>query len=190
MADSAQVREFFEQHAGRWDQMHQGFYSTDVIDALAAHSALGPQAHLVDVGTGTGFIASGLAARAGRVTGTDVSQAMLTQARANLGELGIGNVALVEASAGRLPLADGSADAAVANMVLHHAPDPASMIAEMTRVVRRGGTVAITDCAEHGHTWMRTEQADLWLGFAPGQMQQFFTAAGLVGYDHAYLGTA
>ena len=37
--DSAQVREFFEQHAGQWDQMHQDFYSTDVIDALAGLSA-------------------------------------------------------------------------------------------------------------------------------------------------------
>jgi ArsR family transcriptional regulator len=188
--DSAQVREFFEQHADQWDQMHQDFYSTDVIDALAGRSALGPQAHLVDVGTGTGFIAGGLAACAGRVTGTDSSPAMLARARANLNELGIGNVALIQAPAGRLPLRDHSADAAVANMVLHHAPDPAAMITEMARVVRGGGTVAITDCVEHSHEWMRTEQADLWLGFAPEQMQRFFAAAGLADYDYACLGTA
>ena len=190
LTGSAQVKEFFEQHAGQWDQMHQGFYSTDVIDALAEHSALGPEAHLVDVGTGTGFIAGGLAARARRVTGTDSSPAMLAQARANLGELGIGNVALVEASVERLPLGGHSADAAVANMVLHHVPDPAAMITEMARVVRGGGTVAITDCIEHDHEWMRTEQADLWLGFAREQMQRLFAIAGLVDFDYTCLGTA
>lgn len=39
--DSAQVTEFFKSHADQWDQMHQDFDSTDVIDALAEHSALG-----------------------------------------------------------------------------------------------------------------------------------------------------
>lgn len=122
--DSAQVTEFFEQVAVQWDQMHQDFYSTDVTEALAEHSALGPTAHVVDVGTGTGFIAGGLAARTGRVTGTDSSPAMLDRARTNLDALGTGNVDLVEAPVDRLPLADDTADAAVANMVLHHAPPP------------------------------------------------------------------
>jgi ArsR family transcriptional regulator len=188
--DSAQVKEFFETHADQWDQMHQDFYSTDVIDALVEHSALGPNAHVLDVGTGTGFIAGGLAARAGRVTGTDSSPAMLGRARTNLAGLGVGNVELVEADLDRFPLGDGAVDAAVANMVLHHAPDPAAMITEMARVVRSGGSVAVTDELAHDHEWMRTEQADLWLGFSPEQTAGFFAAAGLVDYGYDYLGTA
>ena len=188
--DGSTVKDFFEQVSGDWDSMHQDFYSTDVIDALAAHSTRGPDVHLVDVGTGTGFIAGGLAGRAARVTGTDSSPAMLAQARSNLDRLGIGNVEFTEAPVERLPLGDHSADAAVANMVLHHAPDPAAMLTEMARVVRPGGTVAVTDCVEHGHEWMRTEQADLWLGFSPETMTELFTTAGLVDYGYAYLGTA
>ena len=188
--DSGMVKDFFEQHSGDWDSMHQDFYSTDVIDALAEHSTLGPGTHLVDVGTGTGFIAGGLAARAGRVTGTDSSPAMLAQARTNLDGLGVGNVELTEAPADGLPLGEDTADAAVANMVLHHAPDPAAMLAEMARVVRPGGTVAVTDCVEHGHEWMRTEQADLWLGFSPETITDLFATAGLVDYGYAALGTA
>lgn len=188
--DSAQVKEFFEQVSGQWDQMHQDFYSTDVIDALAEHSALGLEAHVVDVGTGTGFVAGGLATRAERVTGTDSSPAMLGQARSNLDRLGLDNVVLLEAGVDRLPLSDEAADAAVANMVLHHAPDPAAMIAEMARVVRPGGTVAITDCDAHGHEWMRTEQADLWLGFSAETVAELFASAGLVDYGHTFLGTA
>lgn len=115
--DTAQVKQFFERVAGQWDQMHQGFNSTDVIDALAEHSALGPAAHVVDVGTGTGFIAAGLASRTARVTGTDTSPAMLAQARSNLTELDVDNVELLEAPVSALPLANNSADATVANMV-------------------------------------------------------------------------
>jgi ArsR family transcriptional regulator len=75
-------------------------------------------------------------------------------------------------------------------MVAHHVPDPAAMLSEMARVTRSGGTVAITDCAAHEHEWMRTEQADLWLGFTPEQMSEFFARAGLLDYGHTSLGTA
>lgn len=188
--DSTQVKEFFEKVSDHWDEMHQNFYDTNVIEALAEHSALGATAHVVDVGSGTGFVAGGLAPRTGRVTGTDSSPAMLERARTNLDELGISNVELAEAPVEGLPLADGAADAAVANMVMHHAPDPAAMITEMARVVRSGGTVAVTDEVEHDHEWMRTDQADLWLGFSAEQVEGFFSAAGLVDYGYECLGTA
>lgn len=188
--DSAQVKEFFDAHAGEWDQMHESFYDEGVIDALADRCDLASSTHVLDVGTGTAFVASGLAGRAGTVTGTDSSPGMLAQARTNLDALGVENVELVEAPADRLPLDDDTVDAAVANMVLHHAPEPASMLAEMARVVRSGGTVAITDCVAHEHEWMRTEQADLWLGFTADQLAEWFAAAGLVDFDHTFLGTA
>lgn len=188
--DSAQVREWFDAHAGAWDEMHESFYDEGVVDALAQRCGLDGRGHVVDVGTGTGFVAGSLAGRVERVTGTDTSPGMLAQARTNLDGLGIGNVALAEAPADRLPLDDDSAEAAVANMVLHHAPDPAAMLAEMARVVRPGGTVAITDCMSHPHEWMRTEQADLWLGFDRDQLAAWFAGAGLVEFDHAPLGTA
>lgn len=147
--DAARVREFFDAHAGAWDAMHEDFYDESVIDALAARSALGPGAHVVDVGTGTGFVASSLAAQVRAVTGIDSSPGMLAQARANLDGLAMTNVELIESDVDALPLLSGAADAAVANMVLHHAPDPAAMLAEMARVVRPGGTIAVTDCVEH-----------------------------------------
>lgn len=188
--DSTQVREFFDAHAGAWDAMHESFYDETVVEALAARCGLGGDGHIVDVGTGTGFVAGGLSGRAGHVTGTDTSLGMLAQARTNLDGLGIDTVTLIEAPADQLPLEDETADAAVANMVLHHAPDPAVMLAEMARVVRPGGTVAITDCVRHAHEWMRTEQADMWLGFDRDQLAGWFAGAGLVGFDHALLGTA
>jgi ubiquinone/menaquinone biosynthesis C-methylase UbiE len=49
---------------------------------------------------------------------------MLDVARGNLERLGIINVELSQADLATLPLADESVDAAVANMVLHHAHDP------------------------------------------------------------------
>ncbi|MFC5995819.1 class I SAM-dependent methyltransferase [Pseudonocardia hispaniensis] len=187
--DSNQVREFFERVAGEWDQMHQSFYDETVVDALAERAQLTEASTVVDVGTGTGFVAGGLAPRVRRVIGVDSSPAMLAVARDNLTGLGIGNVELTEAPVDALPLKDRSADAAVANMVLHHAPDPAAMIAEMARVVRPGGTVVISDCVEHDHEWMRTQQADRWLGFSAETIAELFERAGLTDHGYAELGT-
>jgi ArsR family transcriptional regulator len=63
------------------------------------------------------------------------------------------------------------------------------MLAEMTRVVRRGGWVAITDANEHPYEWMRTEQADIWLGFTAEQIEGFFGSARLARYGYATLGS-
>jgi ubiquinone/menaquinone biosynthesis C-methylase UbiE len=64
-------------------------------------------------------------------------------------------------------------------MVLHHAPDPAAAIAEMARIVKPGGRLVITDCDRHDHEWMRTEMADVWLGFDRADVRRWFEAAGL-----------
>ena len=79
-------------------------------------------------------------------------------------------------------------DAAFANMVLHHAEDPAAMLREMARVVRPGGPVAIVDEVEHHFAWMREEHADVWLGVTQEQMDGFFREAGLCRFGYESLG--
>jgi ubiquinone/menaquinone biosynthesis C-methylase UbiE len=188
VVDSADVKAFFERVSTNWDDMRSSFYNADVIDALALHGRVDASSRVVDVGTGTGFVAVGLASRAGSVTGVDNSAAMLTVAADNIAACGLGNVSFVSGEIDRLPLDNDSVDAAVANMVLHHAPDPAAMLTEMARVVRPGGAIAITDEIEHDYEWMRTEQADLWLGFTPDQVRDFFGQARLQEYGYTSLG--
>ena len=113
---------------------------------------------------------------------------MLAVAAGNLAALGVDNVQLAEGELDNLPLLDDSVDVAVANMVLHHAPDPARMLAEMARIVRPGGTIAVTDEVKHPYEWMRTEQADIWLGFAPEQVQGYFQQNRLAEYGYSSLG--
>lgn len=186
--DSSDVRAFFEKVSTDWDEMRSSFYNEAVIDSLAEHSQADRYTTVVDVGTGTGFVAAGLAPAVEQVFGVDSSPAMLSVAGDNLRALGVDNAKLVQGDVSRIPLADESTDAAVANMVLHHAPEPSSMLSEMARVTRPGGWVAITDEIEHSYEWMRTEQADIWLGFTEVQVAGFFADARLVEYGSASLG--
>jgi ArsR family transcriptional regulator len=185
---TTEIKEFFERVAGDWDTMRLAYYDERVIEKMAEVSGVGEASEVADVGTGTGFVAAGIAPRVGRVIGIDNAPAMLEVARENLRSLGASNVDLLIGEVRRLPLEDGSVDAAFANMVLHHAEDPASMLREMARVVRPGGTIAITDEVAHPYAWMREEHADVWLGFERDQVQRYFAAAGLEGFGYEALG--
>ena len=182
------VQAFFERVATDWDTMRLSYYDDRVIERMAAISGVDAGMAVADVGTGTGFVAAGIASRVRRVLAVDNSPAMLEVARKNLDELGIANVELLEGDVRALPLESGSMDAAFANMVLHHAEDPGPMLREMARVVRPGSVVAIVDEVEHPFAWMREEHADVWLGFDEGRVEEFFREAGLTGYGYESLG--
>jgi ubiquinone/menaquinone biosynthesis C-methylase UbiE len=170
--------DYFDRVAEEWDDLRAGMYSQAVRDAALERAALHPQSIAVDLGAGTGFIAEGLAPRVARLHLVDSSPEMLAVARRNLA--GYTNVEYHLADGAHIPLPDASVDAVLANMYLHHAPDPAAAIREMARLLRPGGRLVITDLDEHSFTWLREEHADLWLGFNRQQVREWFQAAGLV----------
>jgi ubiquinone/menaquinone biosynthesis C-methylase UbiE len=183
-----EVQKFFERVASDWDTMRLAYYDERVIERMVAISGLDEGTTVADVGTGTGFVAAGIAPRVGRVIAVDNSSAMLEVARQNLSDLGLENVEFVEGDVGALPIESGSVDAVFANMVLHHAEDPTAMLREMSRIAKPSGLVAVVDEVEHPYSWMREEHADLWLGFTPEQVEGFFSEAGLTDYGYESLG--
>jgi ubiquinone/menaquinone biosynthesis C-methylase UbiE len=189
MSGSAKdVQTFFERVATDWDTMRLAYYDKRVIERMASVSGLHEGMRVADLGTGTGFVAAGIAPHVERVLAVDKSPAMLNVARKNLDALGITNVELLLGDIMVLPLESASVDAAFANMVLHHAGAPEVMLREMARVAKPGSVVAVVDEVEHPYTWMREEHADVWLGFTRKQVEGFFAAAGLTDYWHESLG--
>jgi arsenite methyltransferase len=170
--------EYFDQVAPEWDALRTGYFSQAVREAAIARAYLRPEMVVADVGTGTGFIAAGLASQVRQVHALDGAAAMLDVARKNLA--GFTNVVYQVADGQSLPLDDDSLDAVFANMVLHHCPEPAAAIAEMVRVLKPGGRLMLTDLDTHPYEWMRREMADEWLGFDRAQVREWLRAAGLV----------
>jgi ubiquinone/menaquinone biosynthesis C-methylase UbiE len=174
MSDS---QEYFDDVAGSWDEIRAGYFTEEMRDAAIERARLGPDAVVVDVGTGTGFVIQGLAPRFAQVYGFDHSAEMIAVAAHNLAAFN--NVKLQQAHGDRLPLPDQAVDAVFGNMYLHHASDPATAIAEMARLLRPGGRLVLTDLDEHHHEWMRKAMADRWLGFRREDIRDWCTAAGL-----------
>jgi demethylmenaquinone methyltransferase/2-methoxy-6-polyprenyl-1,4-benzoquinol methylase len=106
---------------------------------LVSRVEAGPGDRVLDVATGTGLVARELVARRGcHVVGVDQSPGMLAEARRHAN----GGIELVEASAERLPFADGDFDALTFTYLLRYVDDPAATLAELARTVRTGGTIA------------------------------------------------
>ena len=167
---------YFDAVADKWDNMRRQFFGDGVRLAAIEAAGIAPGTVVVDVGTGTGFLAEAAVGAGAYVIGVDASEGMLEQVRQRFaGRSFEARHGDVEA----LPVADGVADAVLANMVLHHAPDPARAIVEMVRVLKPGGRLVITDADTHNHEWLRTEQHDRWLGFERDQVARWFQDAGL-----------
>lgn len=102
-----------------------------------------PDDAVLEIGFGGGdLLRALLAGRPGRVFGVDVSQAMVERARQRFRGAGE-RLRLFEASAERLPLADAAVDKAVSVNSLYFWPDPAAAMAELARVIRRGGRLVL-----------------------------------------------
>ncbi len=99
----------------------------------------------LDVAAGTGHLSRAVAPHVRSVTAVDVTPAMLHAARAEAAAAGLANLRPVQADAGRLPFADRHFDLVMCRLALHHFADPAVELAEMARVTRVSGTLAVVD---------------------------------------------
>ena len=111
---------------------------------------------LLDVGCGPATITADLADRVapGRVVGLDAASGALEAARATLAERDLpARVGLTDGDVMSLPFDDGTFDVAHAHQVLQHLSNPVDALAEMRRVTRPGGIVAVRDAVYSAMTW-------------------------------------
>jgi SAM-dependent methyltransferase len=99
--------------------------------------------HVLDVGCGTGFHLPRFAATAESVTGVEPHPDLATIARRRTRSLP--SVTVLEGTARALPLADASVDIVHARWAYFFGPGCEPGLAELERVVRRGGTAFVID---------------------------------------------
>jgi len=113
-----------------------------------------PGDEVLSIGCGPGFEPAEIGwavGNAGHVHGIDRSKAMLELSRARCAPLP--QVTLSQGNADDLPVADESADAAVAVQVFEYLETVASAVSELARVLRPGGTAVVCDADFSSLVW-------------------------------------
>lgn len=170
-------QEFFDRHACQWDELSRSLlplpeYQTLLLEAVPRGG------RLLEIGVGTGELLLKLAQTGCQLVGVDHSPAMLAEARRRVAGQGLDTIELRIGEMAYLPMRDRSVDCVVANMVMHHAPDPLAVIMETRRVLVPNGMLLIADLARHERESARDQLADQWLGFEVDELRQWLDSAG------------
>ena len=173
-------------------------------EAAIARLLPSPGEHVLDIGCGTGTTSlemAQLVGETGHVTGIDVSEPMLVEARRRAEAAGLGNVTFEAADAASFQFEPGRYDAAYSRVGIMFFAEPVAGFTNLRRALRRGGRLTFV-CwrSREENTWV-TEPTQAVAGVlgelepinpdAPGpfslssydRIQSILTEAGLVDID-------
>lgn len=181
LAERARVAsDSFRRQGADWDEMRAlDLPAARVETALLDLLHPGRIGRLLDIGTGTGRLLEVLAPRVEQALGVDASKAMLALARARLARADLSHCAVRQADMYRLPFADATFDAAILQMVLHHADDPAQALAEAARILAPDGLIVVVDLAQHDRSDVLARLAHRHAGFSDTEMVRMLRQVGL-----------
>ncbi len=177
---------YFNSISEQWDEMQRSFFSVNVRETAFSKAVIEKNRLAADVGCGTGFITEGLVAYGVNVIAIDHSEKMIGEMKQKFPASADITYRLGESD--RLPLHDNEVDYVFANMFLHHTKDPLAAIKEMTRGLKSGGKILITDMDRHNFEFLTKEQHDEWMGFDRDEIRRWYSQAGLKNIDIDYVG--
>jgi SAM-dependent methyltransferase len=130
-------------HPGTYETENRAVDPDGVLEAAMASIAPWTGRSVLDVGCGTGFHLPRFAGTAGAVVGVEPHPSLVAIARRRTRALA--NVTVLEGLAEQLPLPDASVDVVHARWAYFFGPGCEPGLAELARVVRRGGTAFVID---------------------------------------------
>jgi SAM-dependent methyltransferase len=133
---------------GAYDRISAGI--ADSIEHCVLRLDPKPGEYVLDLSTGTGWTSRVVARRGAQVTGVDIAADMVAAAQAIAKEQGLA-IDYRLGDAERLPFADREFDAVVSTCGVMFVSHPEAAAAELARVCRKGGRVALTTWLSDGN---------------------------------------
>jgi len=137
-----------------YDQISRGI--ADSIEHCVLRLDPRPGERILDLSTGTGWTSRVVARRGATVIGVDIASGLLEAARANAAAEHLA-IDYQLGDSENLPFEDGAFDAVVSTCGIMFASRPEAAAAELARVCRRGGRIALTTWLADGNLYRMFE---------------------------------
>ena len=137
-----------------YDRIFTRFFFPRIVSTLRSLK-IAPGAKVLEVGVGTGLSLSAYPRQA-EVTGIDLAPEMLEQAQRKVSREGWRHIRLYQMDALDLRFPDGEFDYVTAFHVVSVVPDHASLMKEMVRVCKPGGTLVVINHFRSNRQWLAT----------------------------------
>lgn len=201
MSTTTTEHQYWEDRSETFDKDTSYIVGEDLNDAIKRwlqHQFTGTDA-VLELGCGTGTFSEAVAPLVKDLIATDMSEPMLHQARAKLGEHS--NVRFQKQDAYRTAFDESTFDAVLMVNLLHVVHDPAVILQECSRVVRNGGKTVVADITSQGtpllagiglglrylRRWGRPPASNR--NFSLAELVCLTQAAGFLVEDEALIGT-
>lgn len=173
-----ETRRFFEQVAGKWEQISAQYYDHSIINKIIDMDILKKDMTVVDYGAGDGFVSRGISPHAGKIIAMDTSGPMLDELERKARLQGIVNILTIECEESEVPLRGEKADLICASMILHHVENPKPLINEFYRVLKVDGALLVADFLPYNDNSFMKEMHDYHMGLNPIALEQWLLDTG------------
>ena len=162
--------------APAWEKYDRMLMGMDHVNEQLVRRARIERGHaVIDIGSGTGYPALMIAKRVesgGSVTGLDFSDGMLNVARKKAAAMGLKNVEFRTCDASSLPFDDEQFDAATSRFCMMLLPEPDKTLLDCCRVVKAGGSLAVSVWAEKGKNPNITIPMEILMEYCPPSKEE------------------
>ncbi len=139
---------------------------------------------VVDLGSGAGIdllLAAQKVGSTGKVIGIDMTDEMIARARQAIASAGADNVEVRKGFIEELPVADSSVDLVISNCVINLSPDKPRVFQEISRVLRPGGRMSVSDIVVERMPWWLRRIPSVYNSCVGGAISERDYVAGLEG---------
>jgi arsenite methyltransferase len=131
---------------------------------------------VLDLGSGGGIdvlLSARRVGPTGMAYGLDMTEEMLSLARANQAKAGVTNVKFLLGEIEHIPLPDNSVDVIISNCVINLSGDKKQVLREAFRVLKPGGRFAVSDVVVRGELPAEVRRSmELWIGCVAGALSE------------------
>ena len=173
-------RKDFDKEAAQWDaNPGRVKLAHDVADAIIREVSPTREMDALDFGCGTGLVTLRLQPLVRTITGMDSSEGVLAVLGSKVQGQGLVNVRTLFLDLEKGGKVNGRYHLIVSSMTLHHVPDPAGLIAQLSGALLPGGTLAVADLDSEDGSFHGDNTGVLHLGFDRARIRGLFEQAGL-----------